>query len=70
MVTRFGSREVCDVTFKATSNNQKIGNKEFAAGQLVFMIDTATATNMEQGETEVFARGGKGYPALIGWWKI
>ena len=29
MVGRFGSREICDVTFKALTNNQKIGNEEF-----------------------------------------
>ena len=67
MVTRFGSREICDVTFKATVNNQKVGNKEFKAGQPVFVIDTATASNMEQATTTVYAQGGKGYNRLIAW---
>ena len=67
MVTRFGSREICDVTFKATTNNQKVGNKEFKAGQPVFVIDTATASNMEQATTTVYAQGGKGYNRLIAW---
>ena len=67
MVTRFGSREICDVTFKALTNNQKVGNKEFQAGQPVFIIDTATTSNMEQASTTVYAQGGKGYNRLIAW---
>ena len=67
MITRFGSREICDVTFKALTNNQKVGNKEFEAGQPVFVIDTATTSNMEQASTTVYAQGGKGYNRLIAW---
>ena len=67
MVTRFGSREICDVTFKALTNGQKVGNKEFKAGQPVFVIDTATASNMEQATTTVYAQGGRGYNRLIAW---
>lgn len=67
MVTRFGSREICDVTFKALTNNQKVGNKEFKAGQPVFVIDTATTSNMEQASTTVYAQGGKGFNRLIAW---
>lgn len=67
MVTRFGSREICDVTFKALNNKQRVGNKEFAAGQPVFVIDTATASNMEQASTTVYAQGGQGYNRLIAW---
>lgn len=67
MVTRFGSREICDVTFKALVNGQKVGNKTFKAGQPVFVIDTATTSNMEQASTTVYAQGGKGYNRLIAW---
>ena len=67
MITRFGSREICDVTFKALTNHQKVGNKEFNAGQPVFVIDTATTSNMEQASTTVYAQGGKGYNRLIAW---
>ena len=67
MVTRFGSREICDVTFKALVNDQKVGNKTFKAGQPVFVIDTATTSNMEQASTTVYAQGGKGYNRLIAW---
>lgn len=64
---RFGSREICDVTFKALTNNQKVGNKTFLKGQPVFIIDTATASSMEQGTTSVYANGGKGFNRLIAW---
>lgn len=67
MVGRFGSREICDVTFKALTNKQKVGNKEFKAGQPVFIIDTATASNMENATTVVYAQGGRGYNRLIAW---
>ena len=67
MITRFGSREICDVTFKALTNHQKVGNKEFNADQPVFVIDTATTSNMEQASTTVYAQGGKGYNRLIAW---
>jgi len=67
MVSRFGSREICDVTFKALTNDFTVGSKTFAAGQPVFVIDTATASSMEQATTTVYAQGGRGYTRLIAW---
>lgn len=67
MVGRFGSREICDVTFKANQNNQMVGTKAFKKGQPVFIIDTATASSMEQATTTVYAQGGRGYTRLIAW---
>lgn len=64
---KFGVREICDVTFKATANNQKVGTKEFKKYQPVFTIDTAQTSNMEQASTTVYAQGGKGYNRLIAW---
>ena len=66
MFTRFGSREICNVTFKALTK-RTIGGVEFAAGQPVFVIDTATASSMEQATTTVYAMGGRGYNRLIAW---
>lgn len=66
MFTRFGSREICNVTFKALTA-RTIGGVEFAAGQPVFVIDTATASSMEQATTTVYAMGGRGYNRLIAW---
>jgi hypothetical protein len=66
MVTRFGSREICDVTFKALSDIT-IGKTAFKAGQPVFVIDTATASSMEQATTTNYAYGGRGYNRLMSW---
>lgn len=67
MVTRFGSREICDVTFKAATSDFMLNGHKFKAGQPVFVIDTATASNMEQATTTVYAQGGRGYNRLIAW---
>ena len=64
---RFGVREICDVTFKAAAANQKVGSKVFKKYQPVFMIDTATTSNLQQNTSSVYARGGKGYARLIAW---
>lgn len=66
MFTRFGSREICNVTFKALTA-RTIGGDTFEAGQPVFVIDTATASSMEQATTTVYAMGGRGYNRLIAW---
>lgn len=67
MVTRFGSREICDVTFKAATDGFMLNGHSFKAGQPVFVIDTATASSMEQATNTVYAQGGKGYNRLIAW---
>lgn len=64
---RFGVREICDVTFKAASNDQKVGHKVFKKYQPVFMIDTARTSNFEQASTTVYAQGGRGYARLLAW---
>lgn len=67
MLGRFGSREICDVTFKAAYADQVVGNKTFKEGQPVFVIDTATTSSMEQATTTVYAQGGRGYNRLVSW---
>lgn len=64
---KFGVREICDVTFKAAAEGQKVGQKVFKKFQPVFMIDTATTSTVEQGTTTVYAQGGKGNARLIAW---
>lgn len=63
---RFGSREICDVVFKAKSD-VKIGQSTFKKGQPVLYIDSATASTVEGAATTVYAQGGKGYARLIAW---
>lgn len=67
MLTRFGSREICDVTFKALTNGTVVGTHTFNAGQPIFVIDTATTSSMEQATTTVYAQGGRGYNRLMSW---
>lgn len=64
---KFGVREICDVTFKAAANNQKVGTRTFSKYQPVFMIDTARTSSMEQATTTVYAQGGRGYTRLLAW---
>lgn len=63
---KFGVREICNVTFKAKSDMQ-IGNGTFKRGMPVLMIDTATASSLEQSTTTVYASGGRGNARLIAW---
>lgn len=65
---KFGSREICDVTFKTTAAGQKVGKTIFdKAGMPAFFIDTATTSTLEQATTTVYAQGGKGNNRLIAW---
>lgn len=65
---KFGVREICDVTFKTTANNQRVGKKVFAkAGMPAFMIDTAKTSSLEQATSTVYASGGRGNNRLIAW---
>ena len=63
---KFGVREICDVVFKAKSP-QRIGGKEFKAGQPVLYIDTAKTSTVEGAATTVYATGGRGNTRLIAW---
>ena len=65
-MSRYGVREICDVTFKALTSVD-IGNQHFDAGQPVLILDTAKTSSLEGAATTVFAQGGKGNPRLIGW---
>lgn len=63
---RFGSREICNVVFKAKAP-MKIGTTEFKKGQPVLYIDTAKTSSTEQSSDAVYAQGGRGNPRLITW---
>lgn len=65
-MSRYGIREICDVTFKALTSVD-IGNQHFDAGQPVLILDTAKTSSLEGAITTVYAQGGKGNPRLIGW---
>lgn len=63
---KFGSREICNVVFKAKTK-QTIGNNVFMPGQPVLYIDSAKTSNMEGAATTVYATGGRGNSRLIAW---
>ena len=63
---KFGVREICDVVFKAKTDD-KIGKSNFVAGQPVLYIDTAKTSTLEGAATTVYAQGGKGNTRLIAW---
>lgn len=63
---KFGSREICNVTFRAKAE-QKIGTMTFKAGQPVLYIDTAKTSTLEGAATSVYATGGRGNTRLITW---
>lgn len=66
MQTRFGSREICNVTLKAKSE-RKIGNKTFQKGEPVYVFDTLKASTLESSATSVYATGGRGNSRLVTW---
>ena len=67
---KFGSREICDVVFKA-NKNMTLGKGDskytFAPGQPVLYIDSAKTTSIEGAAESVYAQGGKGNPRLVTW---
>lgn len=63
---RFGSREICNVVFKARSEMQ-VGNTTFQKGQPVLYMDTAKTSTLEGATSTVYATGGRGNPRLIAW---
>ena len=66
-MAKYGIREICDVVFKAKSDNQTVGSKKFKKGQPVIYFDTLKTSSLEGAATTVYATGGKGNPRLIAW---
>lgn len=60
MPVQYGIREVCDLMFYKQGAS---GGK----GDLVFAIDTAKTSTLENAATTVYAQGGKGNPRLLAW---
>lgn len=64
---KFGVREICDVVFKAKSNNTKVGNLTFQKDEPVLYFDTLKTSSLEGAATTVYAEGGAGNSRLIAW---
>lgn len=64
MRTSFGSREICNVVFKARTE-MKIAGVRYKKNQPVLYIDSAKTSSVEGASTAVYAQGGRGNPRLI-----
>ena len=64
---KYGVREICNVFVKAKVNGQKVGNKEYKAGQPVCHFDSLKTSTVEGAATTVYATGGRGNPRLMSW---
>jgi len=64
---KFGVREICDVVFKAKTNNTKVGNLTFNRDEPVLYFDTLKTSSLEGAATTVYAEGGAGNSRLIAW---
>lgn len=63
---KFGVREIADVVLKAKAK-QRVGNKDFYAGEPVIYFDTLKTSSMEGAATTVYAQGGRGNSRLVAW---
>lgn len=63
---KFGSREICNVVFKAKSPII-LGSKTFKKHEPVIYFDSAKASDISGTATSVYAQGGRGNPKLITW---
>lgn len=63
---RFGSREICDVVFRAR-NKMTLGSRTFLKNEPVIYFDTLKTSSLEGAVTTVYAQGGRGNARLIAW---
>ena len=64
---RFGVREICNVVFKTTKDNQRVGATKFPKGAPVIYFDSLKTSSLEQAVTTVYSQGGRGNTRLIAW---
>lgn len=65
ILSRYGIKEVADVTFYEIKTNEETGATEI--GDPVLYLDTLKVSTIEQTAENAEARGGKGNAALISW---
>ena len=63
---QLGSREICDVAFKAKSP-LTLGGQTFEKDETVLFIESAKTSSLEGDATTVYATGGKGNNKLLAW---
>ena len=65
ILTQYGIKEVCDVTFYKTKEDSNTG--AIVAGEPVLYLDTLKVSSVETTADNTSARGGKGNPELVTW---
>ena len=63
---RYGVREICNVTFRATAP-MELGGKRFFKGEPVLFFDSLKTSSLEGAATTVYATGGRGNSRLMSW---
>lgn len=66
MYNQLGSREICDVVFRAKSPID-IGKMHFEKDEPVLYIESAKTSSLDGEATTVYATGGKGNNRLVAW---
>jgi hypothetical protein len=64
---KFGVREITDIVFKATANNQRLGNAVYSLYDPILFFDSAKTSTVEGAVATVYAQGGRGNPRLLAW---
>lgn len=65
-MSKFGSREVANVVFKA-KYQMTLGNRTFYKDEPVLYFDTLKTSGFEGQATTTYAQGGQGNPRLVAW---
>lgn len=63
---RYGVREICEVTFRATAP-MELGGKRFFKGEPVLFFNSLKTSSLEGAATTVYATGGRGNSRLMSW---
>lgn len=63
---RYGVREICNVTFRATAP-MELGGKRFFKDEPVLFFDALKTSSLEGAATTVYATGGRGNSRLMSW---
>lgn len=64
---KFGVREITDIVFKASANNQKLGTATYDLYDPILFFDSAKTSTVEGAVATVYAQGGRGNPRLLAW---
>jgi len=64
---KFGVREITDIVFKASADNQRLGTATYDIYDPILFFDSAKTSTVEGAVATVYAQGGRGNPRLLAW---